>query len=128
MIHAKASLSMRASLAPGARQVTFCVTAGDGTQFIYREESDAKAKLLPAADAAGPVAKAHFPCWLRLIRHGGEISAFASADGESWTASGHITLDLGTDAVLGLSASSHKPDTMTMATLTHVAITAPAAP
>jgi hypothetical protein len=124
MIHAKASLSIRASLAPGAKQVTFCVTAGDGTQFLYRDLTDAKAKLLPAsvAGSAARVAKAHFPCWLRIVRQGTEISAFESSDGESWTASGQITLDLGADAVIGLSASSHKPDVLATATFTHIAI------
>jgi hypothetical protein len=128
MIHAKASLCIRASLAPGARQVTFCATAADGTQFIYRDETDAKAKLLPAdvAAAAARVAKARFPCWLRLDRHGSEISAFESADGETWTAYGHLTLDLGAEAVIGLSASSHKPDAVATATFTHVQVTASA--
>jgi hypothetical protein len=127
MIHAKASLCIRASLAPGATQVTFCTTAGDGTQFIYRDETDAKAKLLPA-EAVGPaarVAKAHFPCWLRLVRHGTEIAAFESADGEAWTASGHIALDLGAEAVIGLSASSHKPEVVATAIFTHVAVAVP---
>jgi hypothetical protein len=128
MIHAKASLCLRASLAPGARQVTFCATAGDGTQFIYRDETDAKAKLLPAegTGSAARVAKAQFPCWLRIVRHGTEISAFESADGVAWTAYGHLTLDLGTDAVIGLSASSHKPDMVATATFTHVVAGAPA--
>jgi hypothetical protein len=128
MIHAKASLSIRAALAPGAKQVTFCATAGDGTQFIYRDETNAKAKLLPAegAGSASRVAKAHFPCWLRIVRHGTEISAFESADGETWTASGHITLDLGADAVIGLSASSHKPDVVATATFTDVVVATPA--
>ncbi len=128
MIHAKASLCLRASLAPGARQVTFCVTAGDGTQCIYRDETAAKSRLLPAAGAvpAGRVAKAHSPCWLRLVRHGAEISAFESSDGGSWTASGRITLDLGDEAVLGLAASSHKPDVVATATFTQVEIATPA--
>ena len=40
--HAKASLCIRESLDAGARAVTMCVTAVDGTQFLYREKTGGK--------------------------------------------------------------------------------------
>jgi hypothetical protein len=122
MVHAKASICIRDSLAPGARHVTLCDTAGDGTQVIYRDQADGNAMLLVAEreGTATRVPKAQMPCWLRLVRHGNEFTAYESPDGSSWTRYGHLTLDLHVETVVGCSASSHKPDALTTVTWSHL--------
>jgi Tol biopolymer transport system component len=115
--HAKASLCLRESLEPGSRSVTMCVTPGDGTQFLYRENKDEKTvRIFPDAEAQKvAVLKGQFPCWLKIVRQGNEFSGYESADGEKWELSGKITLPLAADTVIGLAASSHKKDILTKA-------------
>ena len=123
--HAKASLCLRESLDPGARNVTLCVTPGDGTQFLYREEKDGKtARVPPEAEAPkDAVPKGQFPCWLKLVRHGNEFTGYESSDGQKWVLTGKITLPLAADTVIGLAASSHKKDVLTKAVFDQVKLT-----
>ncbi|HET6249549.1 MAG TPA: hypothetical protein VFE47_17810 [Tepidisphaeraceae bacterium] len=127
--HAKGSLCIRESVNAGARGVTMCVTAADGTQFLYRDKADGKTTHpAPAADAPKSIVpKATFPCWLKLVRHGNTFSGYESMDGEKWQLAGQITLDLPADTVAGLAATSHKPDVQTKVTFDHVKISAPPA-
>jgi len=122
--HAKASLCIRESLDAGARDVTLCVTAADGTQFLYRDKTDGKTThFVPGADAPKSIVpKGQFPCWLKLVRHGDEFSGYESTDGEKWQLTGQIKLDLAADTVVGLAASSHKPDVLTKVTFDHVKV------
>jgi len=54
------------------------------------------------------VPKAHFPCWLKIVRRGNEFTSYESVNGEKWQFSGGITLELVADTVIGLAASSRK--------------------
>ena len=120
--HAKASLCIRESLNAGSRHVTLCVTPTDGTQFLYRDKTDGKTtRIFADAEALkSSVPKGQFPCWLRIVRHGDEFSGYESVDGEKWQLSGRIKLNLAAETVIGLAASSHKPDVLTKATFDHV--------
>lgn len=120
--HAKASLCLRDSLAPGSRGVTLCVTPTDGTQFLTRAVTDGKTARVPDAEGLVGVPKATFPCWLKLVRHGAEISAYESTDGKAWQLKGKTSLDLTASAVIGLAASSHKKDILTQASFDNVVI------
>jgi hypothetical protein len=127
--HAKASLCIRESLDAGSRAVTLCDTPTDGTQFLYRDKTDGKTTRF-VADADAPkarVPKGQFPCWLKIARHGNEFSGYESGDGEKWQLTGQVKLDLGADTVIGLAASSHKPDILTKATFDHVKVSVPQA-
>lgn len=120
--HAKASLCLRDSLAAGARHVTMCVTATDGTQLLCREELNGKTVRLraPAGGGTTSVPKKHFPCWLKLVRRGNEFSGYESTDGVTWHLAGRTTLGLADAAVVGLAASSHQPDILMHATFDRV--------
>jgi hypothetical protein len=127
--HAKASLSIRASLEAGAPQVTFAVTATDGTQFLHRDEPDAKtAKVSVDAETQKKLRpKAQFPIWLKLVRKGETFIAYESADGTTWERAGTVTLKLPAKTVSGIAVSSHKPDVTTKGTFDHVSVQAGAA-
>ncbi len=120
--HAKASLCIRESLDAGSRHVTVCVTPMDGTQFLYRDKTNGKTIRIPAGAEAQKtsVPKGKFPCWLKIVRRGDELSGYESEDGEKWRLSGKIKLDLAADTSIGLAASSHKPDILTKAIFDHV--------
>ena len=122
--HAKASLCLRDSVDPGSRGVTLCVTPADGTQILWREVANGKtARVVAAAGVeTASVPKGKFPCWLKLIRHGSEISGYESLDGQTWLLTGKTVLDLAPDAVIGMAASSHKKDILTKATFDHVTL------
>lgn len=124
--HAKAAICIRESVAPGARHVSLCITACDGTQFIYRKEADKKAIHLVTTPEQKKtlVPKATFPCWLKLVRHGNSFTGYESLDGKTWMVSGQIEVDMPAEAVAGLAASSHKPDVVTKATFDHISVTA----
>ena len=49
------------------------------------------------------------PIWLRLERSDGEVTGYASEDGDEWTAINAGDTDLPDDAVLGLFVSSNSP-------------------
>jgi len=124
--HAKASLCIRESLGPGARHVTICVTPADGTQFLYRSQANGKTVRIFADTEAqkSSVPKGQFPCWLRIVRRGRQFSGYESADGKKWQLSGRIEIDLPTNTVIGLAASSHRTDILTKATFDHVKLSA----
>ena len=127
MAHAKASLCIRESLSAGSRHVTICITPTDGTQFIYRDRSNAKAtRIFADADAQkSSVPKGQFPCWLKIVRRGNVFTGYESVDGEHWLPSEPVTLDLAADTVVGLAASSHKTNILTTATFDHVMLSHP---
>ena len=120
--HAKAGICLRQSLEAGSRHVTMCVTASDGSQFLYRDNPDGKTvRIFPEADAIKTsVPKGHFPCWLKLVRSGQEFRGYESADGQTWRLSGKVNLDLPAGALAGLTASSHKKDILCKATFDNV--------
>ena len=120
--HAKASLCLRDSVEPGSRGVTLCVTPTDGTQFLFRETSNGKTARVPDSDVSPAVPKAKFPCWLKLVRQGNDISAYESMDGKTWQLKGKTTLGLASEAVIGLAASSHKKDVLTKATFDNITV------
>lgn len=125
--HAKASLCLRESLDAGSRDVTLCATVGDGVQFLYRHTTGVKTNRLFTDGEAQKtsIPKGQFPCWLKIVRRGDEVSGFESADGEKWQPSGQIRLAFATDCVIGLAASSHKPDVLTKAMFDHVKLGSP---
>ncbi|MDD5140847.1 MAG: hypothetical protein PHY43_11370 [Verrucomicrobiales bacterium] len=127
MPHAKAGLGIRESTAAGSRHVTLCVTAADGVEFLYRDQTGGKTThvLADAEALKTSVPKAHFPCWLKIVRRGNEFTGYESVDGEKWQVSGGITLELAADTVIGLTASSHNTNILTTATFDHVTLSQP---
>jgi TolB protein len=127
--HAKASLCIRQSLDPGAKCVTMCVTAVDGTQFLYRDQADGETYRIysDATVQKAAVSKGQFPCWLKLVRRGNQFSGFESVDGKKWQLAAQIELGLPADAIVGLAASSHKTDILTKASFEHAQLSKPSA-
>ena len=84
--HAKAGLCIRESLDAGSRHVTICVTATDGTQFLYRDTANGKTARIAAEGGAQKtsVPKGQFPCWLKIVRRGNEFSGYESARRRKW--------------------------------------------
>ena len=122
--HAKAALCIRESLDGGSQRVAQSITPVDGTQFLYRETDGKTIRVNLAPDATKPsVPKEKFPCWLKLVRQGNEFTGYESLDGETWWSTGTIKLAFKSDALIGLSSSSHATDALTTSVFDHVTLT-----
>lgn len=77
----------------------------DASGFRFLVRSAASAVALPVGDALAPFSGSAAP-WLRLTRAGSLLSAHASADGQTWTLVGSVTLAWPTDLLAGPVVSS----------------------
>ena len=67
-----------------------------------------------------------FPYWLKLVRSGATITAFAAPDGRHWTQVGSDTLsNLTVDAWVGMAVASGSDSSTSTATFDNVSVTQP---
>jgi ABC-type transport system involved in multi-copper enzyme maturation permease subunit len=102
----KAGIIITASTKPGSPYAAMMVTGSHGVRMQWNYTGD-------TAGLAGNVTAAS-PRWLRLVRHGGTITGYDSADGTSWTKVGTVTVTgLPATALAGLFATSPAHDIVT---------------
>src|SRR5207237_1430729 len=108
---AKAGILIRQSTGSGSSYALLSVSPGNGITFQHGNNT--------SVSGGGYT----FPgAWLRLTRSGAALTAYASADGATWTTAGTAT-DGFTDPVLaGLAVGSHDPGAVTTATFRHVTV------
>jgi regulation of enolase protein 1 (concanavalin A-like superfamily) len=109
----KAGVMIRASLDPGSPQAFMLISAGKGLAFQRRVAAGGLSTSTPG-DA--PTA----PQWVKLVRDGQTISAWASADGVAWMFVGQDTFSMAANAYVGLAVSSHDATRLARATFTNV--------
>ncbi len=117
MAHAwsKAGVMIRASLAPDAAHGFALVSAGRGAAFQRRTLDSGS-----STSTAGPLVTP--PEWVRLMRIGTRVTAYASTDGTTWSTIGSSTIALGDVAYVGLATTSHNVDAATTAAISSVAV------
>jgi regulation of enolase protein 1 (concanavalin A-like superfamily) len=98
---AKAGVMFRQSLAPGAANAFVFLTPSVGAVFQHRATDGGSSAT--ATHSWGPSA----PYWLRLVRSGNVFSAYASANGTTWTALGSQTIAMGAQIYVGFAVTSH---------------------
>lgn len=111
----KMGVMIRSSLAANAAHGFALVSAGKGTAFQNRASVGASSN-----NVYGPAAKA--PYWVRLVRVGTKLTAYASADGKTWTTINSATIALGTVAYVGLATTSHNASAATTGKASAVAV------
>ena len=89
---AKAGIVVKASLAQGSAYAAMMLTGSHGVRMQYDYTGDIAA---PAINAR----------WLRLARHGDQVTGYESADGARWITVGSVTLP-GRTVQAGLFATS----------------------
>jgi hypothetical protein len=119
---AKAGVMMRESLNPSAANVLLDVKPDSGIEFLARPAYGAQTQFL----AGGYMP---FPAWLKLVKSGDDISAYASNDGNSWILVGTTAVSLspnGAAYTLGLAATAHDAEAppWLLATFSHVSVSA----
>lgn len=101
----KAGVMFRETLAAGSRHVMMFTTptgAGNGFGMVARAAANGA-----TAYTGGPALNAAPNNWVRLVRSGATLTAFASANGTAWTVVGTATLSgLPSNVYVGLAQSS----------------------
>ena len=110
---AKAGVMIRETLAPGSAHGMMIVSRSAGAAFQWRPSTGAATNHL-----AGPVVTA--PYWVRLVRSGSLVSAYASANGTAWTLVGSSTIPMAANVYVGLPVTSHNNQLIGTATLDNV--------
>jgi hypothetical protein len=118
---AKAGLMMRASLASNSAHAMMAVTGSSGTGFQHRAAAGGT-----SVHVAGPAAAA--PYWVRLVREGNVFTAFASANGSTWTRVGAQTITMPATLFVGMAHTSHRNGVLGKASFSSVAVVGPTAP
>ena len=97
---AKAGVMIRESLAADSVNAMMVVTPGNGLSFQRRLATGGSSFSTPGGAASAPY-------WVRLARSGNTITAYASADGLTWSLVATETIAMATDVEIGLVLTSH---------------------
>jgi regulation of enolase protein 1 (concanavalin A-like superfamily) len=118
---AKAGVMIRSALTASAAHGFALVTPGMGLAFQRRVQAGAQS-LHTAGDAVTA------PIWVRLVRQGSRVTAYASRDGQAWVQIGAETIALGATAYVGIAVTSHDASIRTTADVSNVRVTTLALP
>jgi N-acetylneuraminic acid mutarotase len=114
---AKAAVMIRETPAAGSRHVILVSHPDNSLELVTRSATGGTSALLAAATMPTPL-------WLKLVRSGSTISAFAGASGGAWTPVGTTTLALPNTVRVGLAVTSHAASKLTSATIDHATVKA----
>jgi regulation of enolase protein 1 (concanavalin A-like superfamily) len=114
---AKAGLMVRETIAANAKNVALLVTPqGGGTRMQWRstEGGNTSNHELSVRNA---------PLWLRIVRSGNTFTSWQSSDGEIWTNSQAATVAMNSEALVGLTVTSHDNSTLNTSVFNNVSLT-----
>jgi hypothetical protein len=109
---AKAGIMIRASTDPSAAHVILDVKPDGGIEFMARSAAGSTTYFIAGATRS-------FPIQFYLVRTGGTINGYV-IDGTQNTLIGSVSIDLPSDALIGLAVTSHVRGTLAMATFDRV--------
>ena len=111
----EAGVMIRNSLAANAANGYALVSAGRGVAF-QRRRSDGGQSMT----TTGPSVTA--PYWVRLVRQGSTVTAYSSANGNTWSMLTSRTVTLGSTVYAGIATSSHNASAITSAVVSQVSV------
>jgi len=115
---AKTGVMIRETLAAGSRHALMFTTPSNGFGMVWRPTANAATSY-----AGGPALNAAPNNWVRLVRTGTTISAYASANGNAWTLVSTATLTgLPNTVYVGLAVTSASSSTLSTATFDNVQV------
>ncbi|UFS71249.1 Ig-like domain-containing protein [Geomonas sp. RF6] len=112
--YAKGGVMIRESLTANSAHAMVDVTPLHGVEFSRRASTGGTTAVTGATGVA--------PYWVKLVRKGSTFSAYASADGRSWTLIGTTTISMANSVYIGLIVSSHNNALLNTATFDNVAL------
>jgi hypothetical protein len=111
---AKSGVMIKQSTTAGSAYALLAVTPGNGVAFQYGFNHSV---------AGGSYT---FPnAWLKLTRAGSTITAYTSADGNTWTQVGSTTISLTDPVTIGIFTSANNSGALSTATFDNVSVTSP---
>ena len=113
---AKAGVMIRETLTTGSRNAFLPVTPQNGVVFQARTATGGSSTTI----TYGP--KVAAPYWVRLVRAGNIINAYASADGVTWTSLGQTTINMTSQVYVGLAVTSHNNGTLSTVLFDNVTV------
>jgi len=118
---AKAGVMFRENLTGGSRHAMMFTTptgAGNGFGMVWRPTANALTSY-----AAGPALNATPNNWVRMVRSGNTLTAYASANGTAWTTVNTVTLSgLPSSMYVGLALTSGSRVQLSTATFDNMQI------
>lgn len=97
----KAGVMIRETLAPNARNVFAFLTPANGVAAQHRAATGGTTAFQPGPWGAQP------PHWVRLVRRGSMISAYASPDGVTWSLIRTVTFEATRTLYVGFAVTAH---------------------
>ncbi len=121
--YAKLGLMMRASTAAGDANYIAEVTAGKG--LFVQDRPSLGASTVSPVNWAGAA-----PTWVQVGRVGNTYTTYTSTDGVSWTAvaGSSVTLNLGSNVLVGMAVTSHVNGSATIGTVDNVVVSGAGSP
>src|SRR5262249_29994193 len=113
----KTGVMIRSSLDPSSRHAMLVMSGANGVAFQYRV-TDGASMVSQTGSATVP------PRWLRLVRQGSQLSGYESADGNTWTLVGQVSISMSTTVFIGFAITSHSTYNLATATFGNVSVTA----
>ncbi|MES2595270.1 MAG: Ig-like domain-containing protein [Verrucomicrobiota bacterium] len=116
---AKSGVMLRESLAAGSRHAMMFTTPGNGTGAVSRATVNGTSTF-----TYGPALNPAPNNWVRLVRAGTVVTAYASANGTTWTQVSSVTLSgLSSTLYAGLAVTSTANAQLGTATFDNVTVT-----
>jgi regulation of enolase protein 1 (concanavalin A-like superfamily) len=109
---AKSGVIIKQSTTSGSSYALLAATPGNGIAFQYGFNSD-----------VGGGSYTYPNAWLKLTRSGSTITAYSSADGNTWTEIGAATVSLTDPVTIGLFVCSHNGTQLNTSTFDNVSVT-----
>jgi regulation of enolase protein 1 (concanavalin A-like superfamily) len=107
---------VRESLAGDAACALMSLSVGEGLAFERRLATGWGTTLTSGGPATAPY-------WVRLVRRGGSLTAYRSADGVQWTQVGAATINLAATVYAGLAVTSNNNAALATAGFDNVTVT-----
>jgi regulation of enolase protein 1 (concanavalin A-like superfamily) len=111
---AKAGVMIRESLGANAKEASVVVCPGADVVLLNRTTTGGTTNATFASGSA--------PYWVRLVRAGSTFTAYRSADGNSWSTIGSVSIPMTSSVYIGLAVCSKNATTLNTSTFTNVAV------
>ncbi|QHT65828.1 PKD domain-containing protein [Rhodocytophaga rosea] len=111
--NALAGVMIRENLTASSSFATTVVNPG-GTLLTSRQGTGKPAYVWRSGTA---------PRWLKLVRSGNTFTSSFSADGNTWTTIGSVSLTMGSSGYVGLALTSHNNTLLNTSTFSNVSVT-----
>jgi hypothetical protein len=114
----KSGLTLRESLANGAKHFTTLFNGINTNSICYRTSTSGSSTTSGSASVGGA-----FPQWQKITRVGNVFTGFCSADGTNWTTLGAITNTMSTTLLAGLAVTSRNNGALDTVVYDNVSVT-----